>query len=160
MSDRPQIGIPDPIQEPIENALGTKKGYWYVSYSFHQNFWQDSSDPKKAWGVFGEVALSDGNPNPFLGHWYVGVGGNSVLLGRRDDLWGVAYFDYRFSQDFRGAVDDVLGIQLESERGLEAYYNLAVTPWFRLTGNVEVVDPALGSRDTAVFFGLRSQVRF
>jgi porin len=99
LKDIPQLVLPPELRDDV----GTKQGYWYVSYSFHQNLWQDSKDPKKAWGLFGEAALSDGNPNPVLGHWYLGVGGNSFLAGRDKDLWGVVYFDYRWSRDLRRA---------------------------------------------------------
>jgi porin len=156
LNDIPQLALPPELRDD----LGTKKGYWYAAYSFHQYLWQSSANPKKGWGIFGEAALSDGNPNPFLGHWYIGLGGNSFLPKRLEDQWGIVYFDYRLSKDLRRAARSDLGIDLEPERGLEAYYNLAVTPWFRVTGNIEAINPFLGNKDTAVFTGLRSQVRF
>ena len=106
------------------------------------------------------MAISDGNPNPFLGHWYLGLGGNSFVPGRIEDLWGIVYFDYHFSEDLSQAARRDLNFALEPERGLEAYYNYALTPWFRITGNVEIIDPALGNRDTAVFTGLRTKMKF
>ena len=156
LNDIPQLALPPELRDDV----GTKEGYWYVSYSFHQYLWTTSADAKKGWGVFGEAAISDGNPNPFLGHWYLGLGGNSFLPGRIDDLWGIVYFDYHFSEDLRRAARRDLNFELEAERGFEAYYNVAVTPWLRVTGNIEVVNPALGNRDTAVFAGLRSKVKF
>ncbi len=156
LNDIPQLALPPELRDDV----GTKQGYWYLSYSFHQYFWQSSVDPTKGWGVFGKAAISDGNPNPFLGHWYIGLGGNSFLPNRIEDRWGVVYFNYRLSDDLRAAARNDLGFEFEDEQGVEAYYNLAVTPWLRVTGNVEVINPFPGNRDTAVFTGVRSQVRF
>jgi len=156
LDDLPQLALPPELQD----ELGTKQGYWYASYAFHQYLWASRADPKKGWGVFGEAAISDGNPNPLLGHWYFGLGGNSFVPGRIEDLWGIVYFDYRFSEDLSEAASRDLNVALEPERGLESYYNYALTPWFRITGNVEIIDSPLGNRDTAVFTGLRTKMKF
>lgn len=155
----PALKLPSEIEDYI-STIGTKKGYWYLAYTFHQYFSQNSADPRKGWGLFGEVAVSDGNPNPVKGHWYLGIGGNSSLPGRDDDLWGLVYFDYRLSDDLRDAAQNVFSFDLEAEQGVEAYYNVAVTPWLRVTGNVQVIDPSTADNDTAVFVGLRTEVRF
>ena len=156
LRDIPQLALPPALRDDV----GTKQGYYYASYSFQQFLWQSPDDSTKGWGLFGEFAISEGNPNPFLGHFFAGIGGNSVIPGRSDDRWGVAYFTYRLSDKLRRAARRDLGIELEDEQGVEAYYNLAVTPWFRVTANVEVVNPFPGNRDTATFAGLRTQVRF
>ncbi len=43
---------------------------------------------------------------------------------------------------------------------LEAYYNIAVTPWFRVTADIQYVEPVRKDRDDATFIGLRTQMKF
>ena len=156
LRDIPQLALPPALRD----GVGTRQGYYYASYSFQQFVWQSPDDPNKGFGPFAEFALSEGNPNPFLGHFFFGIGGNSFLNGRIDDRWGIVYFNYRLSDSLRRAARRDLGFQLEDEQGVEAYYNLAVTPWFRVTGNVEVVNPFPGNKETAIFAGLRTQMKF
>ena len=55
------------------------------------------------------------------------------------------------------ALVDDLGFDYRNETGIEVFYNAAVTPWFRLSGDVQVIWPS-SIDDTAVFLGLRGQV--
>ena len=150
--------IPQLILPPDIRVIDDKQGYWYFAYSFQQYLWQSKDDPKQGWGIFGQYAMSDGNPNPIHQSWYFGVGGSSFIPGRDLDLWGIACFQYRFSDDLKYSLA-VLGLPLRDESGVEAFYNLAVTPWFRWTANVEYVQPGLGHAG-AVFLGMRSQIKF
>ena len=47
----------------------------------------------------------------------------------------------------------------DREYGAEVFDNVAVTPWFRVTADLQVISPALTERTTAVIFGLRAQIR-
>ena len=154
LADIPQLILPPDIR-----VIDDKQGYWYFAYSFQQYLWQSKEDPKQGWGVFGQYAMSDGNPNPIHQSWYLGVGGSSFIPGRDLDLWGIGCFQYRFSDDLKYSLA-VLGLPLRDESGVEAFYNLAVTPWFRWTANVEYVQPGLGYHADAVFLGMRSQIKF
>jgi len=135
-----------------------KKGYWFLSGSFQQYIVEDSAYPGAGWGLFGYLSVSDGNPNPL--HWsgYVGLGGTSPMPGRHLDKWGIAYFHYGLSDDLINGLS-VLGIQRKDEQGVEVFYNLAVTPWFRLTADVQWIDPADATKSNIVVTGLRLQTR-
>lgn len=37
---------------------------------------------------------------------------------------------------------------------------VSVTPWLRLTGDLQIIRPGSHSRDTAIFAGLRAQIMF
>jgi porin len=151
----PQLFLPPDSDSVLDQTLN----YWYFAYSFQQYLYQNPANPQEAWGVFGQVAFSDANPNPIRSSWYAGVGGNSFLPGRSSDRWGIAYFRYNLSDDLLSGLS-ALGINIRDEHGAEAYYNLAVTPWFRLTANVEYIVPFRPDREDAVFTGLRSQMKF
>ncbi len=154
LADIPQLILP-----PDARVIDDKQGYWYFSYSFQQYLWQSKDDPKQGWGIFGQYAMSDGNPNPIHQSWYLGVGGSSFIPGRDLDLWGIGCFQYRFSEDLKYSLA-LLGLPLRDESGFEAFYNLAVTPWFRWTVNVEYLQPGMGYHSDAVFLGTRSQIKF
>ncbi|MEI9419711.1 carbohydrate porin [Mesorhizobium sp. Cs1299R1N1] len=153
--------IPQVILPPEFDAVIRKKAhYWYASYAFQQYLYQDPADPRKGWGVFGEVGVSDGNPNIFAGHYIIGVGGNSPLPNRSNDRWGIAYFNTVMSKDVRDAVAP-LGVSLNSsEGGVEGFYNVAFTPWFNVTADLQILNPFPKNNDQAVVAGLRTQVRF
>ncbi|MBK0401022.1 carbohydrate porin, partial [Limibaculum sp. M0105] len=158
-NDIPQIGIPEEFDSEIEDDFATVRGYWYTSYSFYQYIDEIEGAPDKGWGVFGEAAISDGNPNPVRGHWYLGLGGNSFVPGRSDDLWGIAIGQYIFSNPFKRSAA-AAGLFVETESLFEIYYNVAVAPWARLSANLQVVNPALAGTEPAVFLGLRGQLKF
>ena len=137
---------------------GNQNHRWYFAYGFEQTLWQDAADPKKAWGLFGQAAVSDGNPNPAEWSALAGVGGTSPLPGRSRDKFGLGVFYLGYSGDLKDAVQQVF--PLEDEYGAEVFYNCALTPWFRLTADLQVVHPPRDDRDTAVIGGLRAQVVF
>jgi len=80
-----------------------------------------------------------------------------LIPGRSLDKFGLAAFYYALSSDLKDSIRPV--VNLGDEYGMELFYNYAVTPWFRLTGDVQVIQPTLQNRGTAVFLNLRAQVR-
>ena len=105
---------------------------------FDQALWVDPTDKTRSWGVFGNVGISDGNPNPV--HWsaILGVGGSSPIPNRKMDTF----------------------LPLRDERGLELFYNVAVTPWFHVTTDLQVITPILGRVETSLVLGLRAKIDF
>ena len=51
-----------------------------------------------------------------------------------------------------------MNVDLKDESGVEAYYNMAVTPWLNLTADGQVIWPGDGD-ETAYFLGLRAQLK-
>jgi len=142
-----------------ERLMGVKEGSWFVGASFQQFLVQDPSDPRKGWGVFGQFGVSDGNPNLVAWSAIIGVGGTSFIPGRDMDRWGVAYFRYSLSPDLKAGLA-ARGLQMRDEQGVEAFYNLAVTPWFMVTADVQIISPIVAGAPTAVMAGLRTQLKF
>ena len=155
LRDVPQLILPP----GFPTMIGSKSHYWYVSYSFQQYLYRSPNDPRKGWGVFGEISASDGNPNPIDRHYFIGIGGNSPLPNRPDDGLGLAYFSYALSNELNQAAEP-LGIELGKENGVEAFYNVAITPWFRVTADIQDVSPFVRANARAVFGALRTQIRF
>ena len=53
-----------------------------------------------------------------------------------------------------------IGRILDSEVGLEAYYNFAITPWLQVTADFQWVDPGIAATDDAFVLGTRIFVMF
>jgi porin len=48
----------------------------------------------------------------------------------------------------------------QSEQGVEAFYNYFITPWLRLTGDLQWVDTGSADLNDAVLAAIRLQTRF
>ncbi len=121
--------------------------------------WRDASAPGRAWGVFGQAAISDANPNPIGWSALLGVGGTGVIPGRDRDRLGAGLFCLGFSESLKDGLHTV-GIPIRNEAGMEVFYNLAITQWLYLTGDVMVIRPPQPGADPAVLGGVRAQVVF
>jgi porin len=137
----------------------TKKGFWLATYAIQQYLVQDPDNPDVGWGVFGLATLSDGNPNPVRWSVLAGLAGNNLLPGRVDDKWGVGFFHYGLTQPLLSGLAE-RGLYRRSEGGIEAFYNWAITPWLRLTGDLQVIEPWNATRPRETVMALRLQTRF
>jgi len=84
------------------------------------------------------------------------VEGFGLIQGREKDRTGVAYFYNGLSNDLRRLTSGVLPLQ--EVQGVEVYYNAEVTPWFHLTGDLQVIDNADEANDPAIIVGLRGKI--
>jgi porin len=149
-----------------------KQGWYWAGYSFEQTLWRSLENPIRSFGLFGQLAISDGNPNSLKWSALGGLGGTSPLPGRLGDKFGVGLFYYDYSHELQKHLEPL--VKLRSEYGFEAFYNVAVTRWFRLTADAQVIAPAIKdqievpfiqnrtivSNSTVVVLGLRAQVLF
>ena len=66
------------------------------------------------------------------------------------------YFYNALNSDFQNAFSMVSPIG--DVQGGEVYYNAQITPWFHLTADLQVVEPAVQAEDTALVLGLRGKI--
>ena len=124
----------------IENgAIEQKNNSWCFYYNFDQYLYEPKKG--KGIGIFGRFGASDGNPNPMHYFYSIGIGGKGVIPGRAQDTFGLGYYyiDIR-SPKFTGPL--TTREFLRDEYGVEAYYNIAITSWMKLTPDIQVVRPA------------------
>jgi porin len=127
---------------------------YYFSYKFTQQLGKIPNS-QKGWGLFGQVGISDGNPNPVDFGAVLGIGGNSFFKSRSEDKWGAGIYHYSISNP----VDEFAaanGIPLRNETGLEMYYQVWINKWFSIGGNTQFIVPLAKNNETAIFLGLRS----
>jgi porin len=152
--------ITDLSRRPAPGSLvTTKKGFWFTSYAIQQNFVQSEQNPETGWGLFTLATLSDGNPSPVRWSVLAGLGGNTLLAGRENDRWGIGFFHFGLTQPLLAGLA-ALDVNRRSEGGVEGFYNLAVTPWLRLSADLQVIDPWNPSASRATYAALRLQTKF
>jgi porin len=145
------------LPPPPPGTVGIKNNRYYFAYSFDQYIYQSKKNPKEGFGLFGQFGISDGNPNKLYWMAFGGVGGTGLIPGRSLDNWGVGYYYAALSPYLKDSLAATLRIR--DEQGWEIFYNFAVTPWFTLGADLQIIRPGLAS-NTAVFPGLRTVIRF
>lgn len=139
------------------NSPDVKDTNYYFAYSFDQYLYQPNKDSKEGIGLFGQFGISDGNPSRLYWSALVGIGGTGLIPGRSRDNWGIAYYYDAPSRDLQDSLSP--GLKVRDEQGVEIFYNFAVTPFFTVGLDLQVINPSLGN-DTVVLPGLRSVLRF
>lgn len=131
-----------------------ESGNWAFWYDFDQYFYNDPQDPNQGFGLFGGFGWSPGTFNPVATSYNFGVGGKGMIPTRGHDRYGVGYYYLNFSNDLPA----ILGAN--AEQGVEAYYNIEVTPWFHLSPDIQVImDPGGSDRhDVSIVYGMRAQL--
>ncbi len=138
-------------------VAGKENGTWNVAYFNEQKLWVDPKNPKRNVGLFSSVGVSDGNPNPIQWSGFASLQGQGFSDSRPLDSVGLGAFYTGLSSDFRSLASPLIDIQ--NPYGGELYYNAALTPWFRLTGDLQVINPAERRNDTAIVVGVRGTIR-
>jgi porin len=137
-----------------------------VFYQFDQTLYADAQDPTKSMGLFGNLGLADRNPSPIRWFANIGLGGSSPICGRPLDTFGVGYFYLGVNDNLKSLAPNLLPIG--DEQGVELFYNYAVTPWLRITPDLQVIVPAFErtlppnaeSINTALILGVRAKIVF
>lgn len=137
-------------------SANEETGAWALAYYLDQVIWNDPCNEAKKLQLFTGGSISDGNPSFSRWNWFMSMEGFGLIGGRDQDRTGVAYFYNGLSNDLRQLVSPLL--ELQEVQGVELYYNAAITPWFHLTADLQVVDNAVESDDPAFIIGLRGKI--
>lgn len=105
--------------------LPRETGSWSLFYMFDQTLGADPCDPKRSWGMFGNLGIADGNPSPVRWAANVGLGGVSPFRSRPLDRFGVGYFYVGVSESLKNFAPRL--VPLGDDQGVEAFYNIGVT---------------------------------
>ncbi len=137
---------------------GQETGSWTLTYLLDQVLWADRCNKERNLRLFSQWMLADGNPNLYRWSGNVAIQGTGLVPGRDADTMGIGYFYDGLSGDFKRLLTPVVALQ--DTQGIEMYYNAAITPWFHLTADLQVVDNQNVTDDAAVIPGLRANIRF
>ncbi len=133
-----------------------QSGSWAAIYILEQRLWQDCCNPDRNVGLLSQWCIADEQTCPFQWTANVAIQGQGLLAGRPQDTTGVGYFHTGLSSQFQSLLSPVLTLQ--DINGVELYYNAAVAEHFALTADLQVIEPADVTNDTAVVFGLRGTI--
>lgn len=135
-----------------------KTGSWSAAYFLDQLLWQDCCDQRRNLRLFSVWGFADENPNPYRWSGNIQLQGSGLIRGRESDTMGVGYFYNGLNSGFKTLVSAAPGLNIQDVQGFELYYNAAITPWFHLTGDLQVVENQNVADDTAVILGLRASI--
>ena len=145
------------LPSPVPGTVQIKDSRYYFAWIFDQQLYRAPGSANEGFGLFGQLGVSDGNPNGLRWSLLTGIGGKGLIPGRSKDNWGIGYYYDGFSQDLKNALAPAQ--VLRDEQGLELFYNFVLTSWSVLGFDLQVIRPALASA-TAVIPGMRMVMRF
>jgi porin len=110
----------------------------------------------EGWGIFGRLGFADKDTNPFETSVSLGIGGRGVIDSRPNDVFGIGYF---YNDVYDDNLTSKLGFEGESQ-GIEAFYNLAITPAAKFSINLQYLEPSLKDVDDAIVLSGRLHLTF
>jgi porin len=151
-----QLIIPGPPLNPVE----PKRGSFSVSYAFRQYLVERGHHD--GWGLFTQLSIADKDTSPITRFVNVGLGGNGLIASRRQDEFGFSYAYTNLSSVLRDNVNLItLGRRaLQPEHQVEMFYNLHITPWCRLTADLQIIRGVRPTVDRAIVPGARLEMIF
>ena len=126
-------------QQPLRNSLATIDDSYTLYYNFDQYVKVYSDSPRRGWGFFGRLSISDGNPTPYRSFFSVGIGGYNPSRTRPDDRFGLGWYYLDTSDEFGPVPQALFGPR--DGHGLELFYNIQVTPWLNITPDLQYIHP-------------------
>jgi len=152
----PQLILPGPPLRPVT----PQRGSWSMFYTFRQYIVERGKHD--GWGFFAQVSGANRSTSPITAFVDLGLGGNGLFTKRTGDEFGIAYAYTDLSKDLKDNLDllPFLNRRLRAEHQVELFYNLHLTPWFQLTGDLQVIRPNRPIASTAIVPGARLRVVF
>jgi porin len=135
--------------------VGTESGSWAAYYNGDQYFYEPDKGSGRGAGLFGRFGATDGEANPVHYFASIGIGGKGITPERSLDRFGIGYYYLWIANQ---EATNTLGFG--DTKGIEAFYNIALTKWVYLTPDIQIIDPSKTDVDTAVIVGARLQMVF
>ncbi len=148
----PRIVLP---QIPI----GRSSDSWSLYYNSDHYLHVDPCDSSRGWGYFSRAGIADNQTNPISYFWSVGLGGSSIVPGRKSDTFGVGYYTSETSDKIGPLLSAALG-GVGDGSGVEAFYSIQATKTIAITPDVQWISQAQQSLDDAYVLGVRANVAF
>ena len=131
-----------------------------MNYTFRQYIVERAKND--GWGFFSQVSFADKATSPITTFFDLGLGGNGLFKSRSRDEFGIAYAYTDLSSVLKDNIDLLTqgGRRPRVEHQFEIFYNFHLTPWLRLTGDLQVIRPTRSVASTAVVPGARLEMIF
>lgn len=158
VSTKRGLDFGDILLPPELGGGSTRKGSYNIAVSVSHLLIESAARPGQGLTISAKAGLGDGNPNVVQKSLIVGLAGHGLIASRPHDSFGVGGFFYNFSNVLQSTIEPLA--DFNDEAGMEAWYSFAVTPWLKLTADVQLIDPARGDRPTALIGGVRTNIAF
>ena len=130
-----------------------------MNYTFRQYVVERAA--RDGWGFFGQLSFADQATSPVTTFFDVGLGGNGLIASRPRDEFGLSYGYTDMSDVLKDNLDLLpIGGRLQVEHQLEMFYNLHLTAWFQLTGDLQILRPNRPAAETAIVPAVRLRLVF
>ncbi len=140
-------------------AIGQSSDSWSVYYNSDHYLCVDPCDSSRGWGYFSRAGFGDDDTNPISYFWSLGLGGNSLLSGRKYDRFGVGYYISETSDEIAPLISAALG-GIGDGQAVEAFYNIQATKSLTITPDFQWISQARTSIDDAYVLGVRANLLF
>jgi porin len=144
------------IPGPPIHRVQPEGGSWSANYTFRQYIVERAKG--NGWGFFGQVAIANQSTSPISRFANVGLGGNGLFQSRPKDEFGIAYAYTDLSNVLKDDLDPLAIRRLLPEHQVEMFYNFHITPWLRLTADLQVIRPTRPIAETAIIPGVRLEL--
>jgi len=104
------------------------------------------------------MPFADKDTSPITVFFDLGLGGNGLFKSRPSDEFGIAYAYTDLSQSSQGQSRPAHSrgeARPRIEHQFEGFYNFHITPWLRLTGDLQIIRPTRTIAKTAIIPGGR-----
>lgn len=151
---------------PVLPAPKSKGDSWSVHFRFDQTLlrYDDPVEKDAAFGAFGRLEWTDGDPSVVEVLAHAGLGGESPIPGRRRDRFGAGWYYAVLSDAVQQRRLPFLSRDpleaLGDENGFEVFYDAALTGWLRLAADLQIVEPFTDGAGRETFLGLRARIEF
>ncbi len=144
------------IEEGID--ADDETGSWCLQYVLEQTLWVDPCNKNRNIGLLNAWGLADPETSPFGWIANMQLQAHGFVHGRERDSIGVGYFYSGLSGNCKRLLAPVLPV--DDLQGVELYYKATITPWFHLTADLQIIEPAVVATDTVIVFALRANMHF
>ena len=163
---------PSLVPELITSDVKEKSNNWILGFVAEQYIWKPAKPAgapnhvrtrafdyhEPGVGLFFRFGYTPKDRNIWNMMTSGGVGARGVIPGRPYDRMGIGYYSLVESDDFNE--QPVIGEQVSTELGLEAYYNFAITPWAQLSADIQWIDSGVTANKDVVVLGTRLFTQF
>ena len=132
-----------------------KKQPWAIAPYVYQEFWRDPRNKQRKAYVFSGGSIADSNPSFSNWNAFLAIEALGLDPCRPGDRMGISGWYNGLSDDFKDLTAD-LDVPTRDNWGLELYYNREITPWFHLTGDLQILENSNPAADTAIVLGMRA----
>ena len=137
-SNRTVINLNEIARIPFSGSLPipVTSDSWAIFGNFDHYLATYDKNNERGWGIFGRWGVADEDSNPIEWFLSTGVGGNSRLLGREQDTFGLGWF-------YAGVSDSLPGLIFpDDSQGVEGFYGIGLSERIVLSPDAQWTRPS------------------